>query len=165
MEKWIFFDLGSTLLDESLPMQAREADGGPWRHDLDRVYSGTKPLLEQLRVRYRLGIIANQGPGAEQRLRGWGLAQYFDVIVSSAEAGFSKPDPRIFTIALERANCLPQNATMVGDRLDNDIAPAKRLGMKTIWVRQGWGGKAVPTSEEMVADWVVDGLEEVGMLF
>jgi FMN phosphatase YigB (HAD superfamily) len=29
---------------------------------------------------------------------------------------------------------------MIGDRLDNDIIPAIKIGMKTIWVKQGWGG-------------------------
>ncbi|MDE5966300.1 MAG: HAD hydrolase-like protein [Lachnospiraceae bacterium] len=35
--------------------------------------------------------------------------------------------PRIFELALERASCSPENAVMIGDRLDNDIIPAKRF--------------------------------------
>ena len=37
------------------------------------------------------------------------------------------------------AGCQAENAVMIGDRLDNDIAPAKKLGMKTVWIRQGDG--------------------------
>ncbi len=52
--------------------------------------------------------------------------------------GMKKPDLRIFRLALEQAGCNPQNTIMVGDRLANDIVPARQLGMKTIWVRQGF---------------------------
>lgn len=37
------------------------------------------------------------------------------------------------------AKCKPENAVMIGDRIDNDIVPAKQLGMKTIWIKQGFG--------------------------
>ena len=68
-----------------------------------------------------------------------GIRRYFDVIVSSAEEGVAKPDPRIFNIALTRAGCTPEQAVMIGDRIDNDIVPAKQMGMKTVWIRQGVG--------------------------
>lgn len=38
-----------------------------------------------------------------------------------------------------RSGCWPENAVMVGDRIDNDIVPAKKMGMHTIWVKQGYG--------------------------
>jgi len=204
MQKWVFFDLGSTLIDESAAVQTRveqtvarlrgtpqevsveefqammaqaaRQNAQPYAIVMERLgdvrltpfpvhlefpYPGAKPLLEELRGQYRLGVIANQSAGTEQRLRNWGLAQYFNVIAASAEEGIAKPDPRIFTLALERAGCAPEEAVMIGDRLDNDIAPAKRLGMRTVWIRQGWGGKGVPVSEEMTPDMQVDTLEEV----
>ena len=68
-----------------------------------------------------------------------GIRRYFDVIVSSAEEGVAKPDPRIFNIALTRAGCAPEQAVMIGDRIDNDIVPAKQMGMKTVWIKQGVG--------------------------
>jgi FMN phosphatase YigB (HAD superfamily) len=37
---------------------------------------------------------------------------------------------------------------MVGDRLDNDIFPAKNIGMKTIWIKQGFGGMQNPKTDE-----------------
>lgn len=39
---------------------------------------------------------------------------------------------------------IEQEAVMIGDRLDNDISPAKRLGMQTIWIRQGFEAKRGP---------------------
>ena len=103
------------------------------------MYPDTAKCLQVLREKYHLGIIANQIPGAEKRLKGMGIRRYFDVIVSSAEEGVAKPDPRIFNIALTRAGCAPEQAVMIGDRIDNDIVPAKQMGMKTVWIKQGVG--------------------------
>ena len=79
-------------------------------------------------------------------------------MIASAEEGVEKPNPRIFQIALERANCLPENAVMVGDRLDNDIIPAKELGMKTIWVKQGFAEYKL---DSVSPDYIIKTLEEI----
>ena len=50
---------------------------------------------------------------------------------------------------------------MIGDRLDNDIYPAKKVGMKTIWVKQGLGAVQKPKSEEYKADYEVDKLSDI----
>ena len=174
MIKWIFFDLGSTLIDESdcteyriqeslkqpnapsrevferrmtelasqnrLPYKDAAAEFGleiiKWPKHLEKMYDGVPKLLEKLNDRYRLGIIANQSMGTEQRLVNYGIRQYFDIIMSSAEVGISKPDLKIFKAALSKAGCIPENAYMIGDRLDNDIEPAAQIGMNTIWVKQ-----------------------------
>src|SRR5207249_3433247 len=60
------------------------------------------------------------------------------------EVGRSKPDPALFRHALRAARAGPAECLMVGDRLDNDVAPAVALGMATAWVRwpdrqaKGW---------------------------
>ena len=111
-----------------------------WNSDLERLYPKVNLVLEALKTKgYKLGIIANQAPGTKERLKRYGILHFFDVVVASAEEGVSKPDPRIFEIALQRANSLPCEAAMIGDCLDNDIAPAKALGMNTIWIQQGLG--------------------------
>ena len=89
--------------------------------------------------KFKIGVIANQPLGTEKRLQKHGILQYIDLVVASAEEGVAKPDLGIFEIALERSRCLPENAVMVGDRIDNDIVPAKKMGMHTIWVKQGYG--------------------------
>ena len=85
--------------------------------------------------------------------------------VKIAEEGVSKPDRRIFDIALSRAGCKPENAVMIGDRLDNDIAPAKKLGMKTVRVKQGYAKYWTVRSQEEQADIEVEALAEVAGLF
>ena len=45
---------------------------------------------------------------------------------------------------------------MIGDRIDNDIEPANKLGMKTIWVKQGFSVYQIPMNDFQQADYVVD---------
>jgi HAD superfamily hydrolase (TIGR01549 family) len=201
---WLFFDMGSTLLDETesyalwfaraaeltggaLSAQdiAREYEAGMARYcpaiaaqlrpygftgtstahlypiELDRPYPYAVAVVAQLAKHYKLGIIANQLPGSVARLASFGLGDYFDLVVASAEEGVSKPDPRIFELALSRANCPPEQAVMIGDRLDNDIYPAKQLGMKTIRLLQGYAACQEPRDEAYTADATLSSLTDL----
>ena len=200
---WIFFDVGSTLIDETeaydvrnremlhtstvapeafevrrREFAARGEDGNasavryfgltrtPWPAELEKPYDDAAPVLEYLQQKkYLLGIIANQSPGLETRLEQWGLRDYFTVVVSSAEAGMEKPDPAIFQFALKEAQCPPEQAVMVGDRLCNDILPAHELGMQTIWVRRGLSQYQAPAAGKEIADVITEDLSELVTLF
>ena len=133
----------------------------PYRPEYETLYPDAERVLSALSGKYTLGVIANQIEGLEARLADFGIADHFSVVVSSAEAGFEKPDTRIFSLALEKAGCSPENAVMIGDRLDNDIFPAKQLGMKTIWIRQGLGGIQTPKDERWVPDARVEDLSGI----
>lgn len=195
----IFFDIGSTLVDEEEAYKHRIRDmiegtsvtldqfwdkriqyakagyngdqkaieyfalnKTPWHSEDEVPFDDCEETLRTLCDRgYQLGIIANQKPGAKGRLDAWGLGRYFSVIASSAELGVSKPDKEIFLRALAMANCRPENAVMVGDRLDNDIRPAKELGMKTIRIRKGLAIYMKPSCEAEVPDFTVDNLSQI----
>ena len=118
-------------------------------------------MLEKLARKYKLGIIANQTAGTKNRLDKWGIGKYFDVVVASAEAGYAKPDLQIFELALEQSGCMAKNAAMIGDRLDNDIVPAKKLGMKTIWARQEFAKHQKINDKSAQPDYTVDNLNEL----
>lgn len=201
--KWIFFDIGSTLVDESECYRARYAETvkdtdityeefenkviefskqnkkgdheaakhfnltlSKWRKDLEILYPDTKEVLKCLFERgYKLGIIANQSLGSEKRLEEWGILKYFSVVIASAEEGVAKPDQEIFLRALSRADCKPENAVMVGDRLDNDIVPANKIGIKTVWIKQGLGGYSTPKTLLEYSNHTVNDLKELCELF
>ena len=99
--------------------------------------------------------------GSEERLERFGIRKYIDIVVASAEEGVAKPDRRIFEIALTRAGCMPEEAAMVGDRLDNDIVPANELGMYTIWIKQGNWIYATPKESLEYPDWMIMNLNEL----
>ncbi|MDO8587108.1 MAG: HAD-IA family hydrolase [Armatimonadota bacterium] len=133
----------------------------PWRSDLEELMPGAIDLLEILSRKFKLGVIANQPRGVVERLEQRGIRQYFSVVIASEEVGVAKPDPRIFEIALEAAKCPPAKALMIGDRIDNDIRPAKLLGMKTIRVLSGWGSLQEPRDEQDLADYTAESLGEI----
>ncbi len=132
-----------------------------WPSHLEKLYVDTPKVLDILKKKYHLGIIANQKLRTEQRLTDFGIRDYFDVIISSAEAGVSKPDLQIFKLALAEAVCMPEESYMIGDRLDNDIEPAAMLGMKTIWVRQGSFSHGDPELIKYKPEVIVDRLEVI----
>lgn len=94
-------------------------------------------VVQDLRRDFRLGVIANQHPPVVDGLNHYGIGPLFDVIAIDEIVGYSKPDPRLFQWALDKAGCQPSEALMVGDRPDNDVAPAKSLGMATVRFRKG----------------------------
>lgn len=92
-----------------------------------------RPMLERLEaMEIGVGIIANQAADIVEVIEKSGLEQFFKVSVVSSSVQLSKPDPRIFQLALERAARRAEDCVMVGDRLDTDICPANLIGMQTI---------------------------------
>ena len=102
--------------------------------DLLTLSIGCTDLLDVLRTHYRLGVITN-GPEETQRhkFEHTGLQDYFELFLPSGEVGVTKPDPRIFRIALDRMQLQPSEAVFVGDHLDLDVIGAQRAGMRAIW--------------------------------
>ena len=134
----------------------------PWHSEDELPFDDALDTLEMLKERgYKLGIIANQSAGTAQRLENWGLLKCFDVMAASAELGVAKPNKSIFEKAFEMAKCQPHNSVMVGDRLDNDLIPAKALGMRTIWIRKGLSRCTNIDLGSNIADWTIDNLSDL----
>jgi HAD superfamily hydrolase (TIGR01549 family) len=119
----------------------REAEGkkfviGP--HDL---YDDAAHTLAALKASgYFIGIVGNQPASAEAMLRESGLAA--DFIATSEGWGVSKPDPAFFVKVIEAAGMAPHQIAYVGDRVDNDVLPARAVGMWPILIRRGPWGRA-----------------------
>lgn len=122
-----------------IPEEVRRKAVDDWHHlylGANHPLPGIAAVIEQLRGSYRLGIIANQPGLALDELEKHDIKHLFDHIVISDLVGYHKPDVRIFGEALRLTGADPKTSIMVGDRLDNDIRPAKSLGMKTVWLDQ-----------------------------
>ena len=79
----------------------------------------------------------------------------------SAEVRLAKPNPAIYRLAMDKAKCEPTHAVMIGDRLDNDIRPAKSLGWHTIRVLQGPSRLQKPRCDAEQPDFTVDNLLDI----
>jgi len=91
---------------------------------------------------YRLGLITNTSDedNTQALVDQGGLRPFFDLILTSAGCGIRKPHPRIFQIALDHFKIQPEQAIMVGDTLEADIAGANNLGIYSIWITRRVGG-------------------------
>ena len=84
----------------------------------------------------RLGVISNADGLMGERLReleilqvGPGLGVPVETVIDSGAVGVSKPDPRIFTLALDALGLDAADAWYVGDMPAIDVVGARRVGM------------------------------------
>jgi 5'-nucleotidase len=144
---WPLWDVVSVYLDEPRCAEVwaeAEREVRARFAELSPLVTGAVELVDQLAQRFRIGLIANQGDPARDRLASIGMLDRFEVVLLSEREGLYKPDPQVFRLAIERAGVSASRCLMVGDRLDNDLAPAAEVGMATAWVRwpsrdaKGW---------------------------
>jgi FMN phosphatase YigB (HAD superfamily) len=81
-----------------------------------------------------------------------GWAELVDAWITSLDSGCRKPGAAIFDTALTAAGCVPAACVMIGDSEENDVEPARALGMRTIRIG--------PKASASAADAVVDGPAE-----
>ncbi len=117
-------------LDETRAALAGDRVTALMRGYLDR----SCEVLQSLQGKYELGVISNFTGNLEVILREFQLRSFFDSVTESFYAGCSKPDPKIFQIALASQKFAPEQCVYVGDNPVNDISPAKKLGWKAVLI-------------------------------
>ena len=95
----------------------------------------TKEILEYLsKKKYKLYILTNGFPEVQARkLENTGIGNYFDAVITSEDAGYQKPNVRIFQYALSIAKVPVKKCIMIGDDWDADICGAKNAGINQIF--------------------------------
>jgi len=127
----------------------------------DDLYADATPCLHAARAAGLLvGIAGNQPADAVAQLHTLGFEA--DFVASSAEWGVAKPSLAFFSRIAQRADLNPDAILYVGDRLDNDILPARQLGMRTAFLRRGpWGYIHSQREEAQLADIRLDSLAQL----
>lgn len=108
-----------------------------WNNNFPKCFSinqSTINIINTIKLHVKVGIITN---GSTQRQKAkiinTNLNRHFDTIIISEETGFSKPDKRIFELALKKLNVQPEDVLFVGDDLEKDIAGCQNVNIKGIW--------------------------------
>jgi len=139
------------------------------RDEVERRFGGFQPVdlyadalraLDSLRNQgRRTAIIANQPAIRHEQLERIGV--HAEVMAMSEELGVAKPDPKFYARCLDLlGNPHPATVAYVGDRLDNDVRPSRRNGLRAVWLRRGpWGRLQDDTDGD--ADLVVWSLDEL----
>lgn len=99
------------------------------------LFDGSIELMERLHGTYRMAIVTNGLKSVqENRIANAPIAGYFEAIVISEAVGVSKPNPRIFELALRKLGHSDRKTVlMVGDSLTSDIRGGLNSGIDTCW--------------------------------
>ena len=102
------------------------------------VFDECGPVLRQLKERgLRLGVISDWQKGLSHFCDELGFGTYLDAVIASGEAGYRKPDPRLFALARERMGVAAREILHVGDSRE-DIEGAQAAGFSAaLLVRAG----------------------------
>ncbi|MEE3947257.1 HAD family hydrolase [Bacillus wiedmannii] len=108
-----------------------------WNENFPKCFSidqSTIHFLNHIKRHFKIGIITNGSTHRQKaKIINTNLNNYFDTIIISEEVGLSKPDKRIFELALNKLNVQPENTLFVGDDLEKDIAGCQNANIKGIW--------------------------------
>ncbi len=98
---------------------------------------GSLGVLRAIRPRARVAVLSNNRRSEqEEKLAVLGLAPLVDLVVTSEEIPWPKPDPRAFRHTVCLAGTRPEQATMVGDSWEVDIAGARSAGLGAVWLHR-----------------------------
>jgi HAD superfamily hydrolase (TIGR01549 family) len=119
------------------------------------------PCLEALRrAGYRTGVAGNYFADFAETLRAMNAP--LDFIGSSEEWGVEKPSPEFFARMAQICGFPAAQVAYVGDRLDNDVLPAKAAGLVSVFLRRGpWGLIQARRPEAAQADVRIDSLAQL----
>lgn len=98
----------------------------------NRINRQVADFLASLRPAYRTGILSNAGSDARSTfISVFGFDRLVDEMIISAEEGISKPDERIYQIALDKLGVEPEETVFLDDLLVN-VEAARQVGMKAV---------------------------------
>ncbi|MBK4743859.1 HAD family hydrolase [Bacillus cereus] len=108
-----------------------------WNENLPKCFSidqKTIHFLNQIKKHFKVGIITNGSTHRQKaKIINTNLNNYFDTIIISEEVGLSKPDKRIFELALNKLNVQSEDVLFIGDDLEKDIAGPQNANIKGVW--------------------------------
>ena len=132
------------------------------KQNLLSLYQDTKETLNSLKADHKLGIISSQSNEIQNILRLNGLNDIFHIKHFIKETGSEKQNRlEIFRNAIQATNYPLEDIIMVGDRLDLDIYPAKKLGIKAIRFLDSIFRIQSPKNENEIPDYEINKLSQI----
>ena len=134
----------------------------------------SKDILARLKPHFRLGVLSNWYGNLDAIIAEAGMSRLFDSITDSTRVRAFKPDAAIFYAALKAIGTTAHETAMVGDSMNKDLAPAHRIGMRTVFLRstgsvhepaastaQSSNGTGSDFAPDYSPDYSIDALEEI----
>ncbi len=132
-----------------------------------QLFPGSLDLLHSLQVRnLPITIVTDHTAHVQLRkIETLGISEYINYLVTSEEAGFDKPHPYIFLLALHKMGMLPSDVMMIGDSLERDIAGANAVAIDTVLVDTKGTFHETVVDEHLKPHFAVKNVEELAELF
>ena len=115
---------------------------------------GVRSLMPQLSEQYQCAVLSNAGDSdaalMKKAFEKAGLEQFFQGFFTSKELGASKPNPMFFEQALQKLGVKADEAMMIGNDYEKDIATAKAVGMHTVLISETAGN--YPDADHVMDD-------------
>lgn len=140
MIKGIIFDFNRTLFDP----------------ESQRLFGGVATLLPKLAKNYKLALLSTGNESRKQLIKSLAMEKYFREILVVLE----KKEDHLTRLA-EACKCQPQEILVVGDGIKSEIALAKSLGMRTVWLKKGVFANDEPAGGSERPDFVIFRLNEL----
>jgi putative hydrolase of the HAD superfamily len=113
----------------------------------------------------KLGLVADTKPGTYKNvLIHHRLYNLFDIFAISEELGVEKPNPEIFTFALNKLGIQPIDygrVLMVGNNLHRDIRGANNLGLTSVWFHWNDRYRTIPVDDSEIPKYIVHSVDEL----
>lgn len=124
------------------------------------LFADSREVLARLGARYRLAVLSNVDRDLFEPVLD-ALGRPFACVLTADAIGAYKPDPRCFAALLRATGAAPDEILHCAQSRFHDIAPARALGIPTVWVRRGRVGPGAVPFSEVSPDKLVDSLEEL----
>ena len=120
----------------------------------NELVAGAKEILDYLYQKdYQLHILSNGFQEVTHRkIEMSGIKEYFTTVTSADELHIRKPNPEIYTYALQKANAHTEESAMIGDDWIADVEGAKALGLKTVFFdvfKDGFSADGIHVIDEL----------------
>jgi len=133
------FEEGKLTLDDYLertvfyqPRSFTREEFKQFMFSLSRPKPQALELARSLSAKYTMATVNNESRELNQyRIQQFNLADSFHLFISSCFVGLRKPDERIYKLALDLTQYLPEECCFIDDRPAN-LAAAEKAGLKTV---------------------------------
>ena len=144
--------------DRELFEKAREHHLAQWKTNRPPLImmAGLADEIMMIGRHFDIGLAGQYGRDILDLLEREGVLGRFKYRVTQDDFAITKPDPRYYEQICERIGVAPSSCIMVGDRIDKDIIPAKKLGMETIRIRGGLHKNQQPRIPFEIPDMTLD---------
>lgn len=115
--------------------------------------------ITNLGKNYKIGIAGQYDKELLELLDKHNILDKIDFPLVSSDFPITKPDPRFYEMSINRIGLNPRKTVMVGDRIDKDVIPSRRVGMKSVRIMTGIHRNQEPRNPDEFPDLELDTLE------